>query len=127
MGEIMKRLLASDENVDIAFTLFKENITLDNIGEKLLFIYDAWDDADNDNQLLDIDSHISHISEWFDNFYDSVISDCIKDAKDSYEFDEKYNELTIEEQEQLDKYVGDYIYDMKDELVTYLQENGENE
>lgn len=127
MGEIMKRLLASDENVDMAFTLFKENITLDNICEKLLFIYDAWDDADNDNQLLDIDSHISHISEWFDNFYDSVISDCIKDAKDSYEFDEKYNELTIEEQEQLDKYVGDYIYDMKDELVTYLQENGENE
>lgn len=123
----MKRLLASDENVDMAFTLFKENITLDNICEKLLFIYDAWDDADNDNQLLDIDSHISHISEWFDNFYDSVISDCIKDAKDSYEFDEKYNELTIEEQEQLDKYVGDYIYDMKDELVTYLQENGENE
>lgn len=117
----MKRLLASDENVDMAFTLFKENITLDNIGEKLLFIYDAWDDADNDNQLLDIDSHISHISEWFDNFYDSVISDCIKDAKDRYEFDEKYNELTIEEQEQLDKYVGDYIYDMKDELVTYLQ------
>lgn len=123
----MKRLLASDENVDMAFTLFKENITLDNICEKLLFIYDAWDDADNDNQLLDIDSHISHISEWFDNFYDSVVSDCIKDAKDSYEFDEKYNELTIEEQEQLDKYVGDYIYDMKDELVTYLQENGENE
>lgn len=123
----MKRLLASDENVDMAFTLFKENITLDNIGEKLLFIYDAWDDADNDNQLLDIDSHISHISEWFDNFYDSVINDCIKDAKDNYEFDEKYNELTIEEQEQLDKYVGDYIYDMKDELVTYLQENGENE
>lgn len=123
----MKRLLASDENVDMAFTLFKENITLDNIGEKLLFIYDAWDDADNDNQLLDIDSHISHISEWFDNFYDSVISDCINDAKDNYEFDEKYNELTIEEQEQLDKYVGDYIYDMKDELVTYLQENGENE
>ena len=123
----MKRLLASDENVDMAFTLFKENITLDNIGEKLLFIYDAWDDADNDNQLLDIDSHISHISEWFDNFYDSVISDCIKDSKDSYEFDEKYNELTIEEQEQLDKYVGDYIYDMKDELITYLQENGENE
>lgn len=123
----MKRLLASDENVDMAFTLFKENITLDNIGEKLLFIYDAWDDADNDNQLLDIDSNISHISEWFDNFYDSVISDCIKDAKDIYEFDEKYNELTIEEQEQLDKYVGDYIYDMKDELVTYLQENGENE
>ena len=127
MGEIMKRLLASDENVDMAFTLFKENITLDNICEKLLFIYDAWDDADNDNQLLDIDSHISHISEWFDNFYDSVVSDCIKDAKDSYEFDEKYNELTIEEQEQLDKYVGDYIYDMKDELVTCLQENGENE
>ena len=127
MGEIMKRLLASDENVDMVFTLFKENITLDNIGEKLLFIYDSWYDADNDNQLLDIDSHISHISEWFDNFYDSVISDCIKDAKDSYEFDEKYNELTIEEQEQLDKYVGDYIYDMKDELVTYLQENGENE
>lgn len=123
----MKRLLASDENVDMVFSLFKENITLDNIGEKLLFIYDAWDDADNDNQLLDIDSHISHISEWFDNFYDSVISDCIKDAKDSYEFDEKYNKLTIEEQEQLDKYVGDYIYDMKDELVTYLQENGENE
>ena len=127
MGEIMKRLLASDENVDMAFTLFKENITLDNIGEKLLFICDAWDDADNDNQLLDIDSHISHISEWFDNFYDSVINDCIKDAKDNYEFDEKYNELTIEEQEQLNKYVGDYIYDMKDELVTYLQENGENE
>lgn len=127
MGEIMKRLLASDENVDMAFTLFKENITLDNIGEKLLFIYDAWDDADNDNQLLDIDSHILHINEWFDNFYDSVISDCIKDAKDNYEFDEKYNKLTIEEQEQLDKYVGDYIYDMKDELVTYLQENGENE
>ena len=123
----MKRLLASDENVDMVFSLFKENITLDNIGEKLLFIYDAWDDADNDNQLLDIDSHISHISEWFDNFYDSVINDCIKDAKDSYEFDEKYNELTTEEQEQLDKYVGDYIYDMKDELVTYLQENGENE
>lgn len=123
----MKRLLASDENVDMAFTLFKENITLDNIGEKLLFICDAWDDADNDNQLLDIDSHISHISEWFDNFYDSVINDCIKDAKDNYEFDEKYNELTIEEQEQLNKYVGDYIYDMKDELVTYLQENGENE
>ena len=123
----MKRLLASDENVDMVFSLFKENITLDNIGEKLLFIYDAWDDADNDNQLLDIDSHISYISEWFDNFYDSVISDCIKDAKDSYEFDEKYNELTIEEQKQLDKYVGDYIYDMKDELVTYLQENGENE
>lgn len=123
----MKRLVKANENIDNVFSLFKDAVSTDEIVSELKDAYQAWEDASQENQQID-DLQFSNLADWFENFYSSIIGDLITKAKENYDFEEKYNNLSNDEQNEVDNSVKDYVYNLKNDLVNDLQqENNENE
>jgi hypothetical protein len=121
----MKRLIADNEKLDNVFALFKDIVTVDSIVDKLIFVYASWDDAAEDNQQIDVDDSYGRLNDWFDLYYESVVTDCIRDAKDDFSFNEKYNEMSIDEQDDFERRLSDYIYDIKDEIIELMNDKEE--
>jgi len=115
----MKRLVAND-NVDDLMILFKQYISLDNITEMLGMIYSAWNTAKSENQ---VDEQYHTADEWFLDYYTSIVSDCIRDAREHYEFEDKYSNLSVEDMETLEIEIKQYIYENKNEIISMLQED----
>lgn len=123
----MKRLVKANENTDNVFSLFKDAVSIDEIVSELKDAYQAWEDASQENQQID-DLQFSNLADWFENFYSSIIGDLITKAKENYDFEEKYNNLSNDEQNEVDNSVKDYVYNLKNDLINNLQrENNENE
>jgi DNA replication initiation complex subunit (GINS family) len=116
----MKRLVIASENVDNLFSAFKEIVSVDDIASKIQEVYTAWDEAKENNQQLNGENYLS-IEDWFDSYYSSVIADCIKDAKDDYEFNEKYNNLTTSEEEELEERVDNFIVENKSTIISTIE------
>ena len=116
----MKRLVVASENVDSLFSAFKEIVSIDDISSKIQEIYTAWNEAKENNQQLDGEDYLS-IEDWFDSYYSSVIADCIKDARDDYEFNEKYDNLTTSEEEELEERVDNFVVENKSTIISTIE------
>lgn len=119
----MKRLIRANTNTDNIFSLFKELVSLEDIGEKLGEVYSAFKEAQENNQQIDEEDYIS-VDEWFNNYYSSVSSDCIKQAQEDFDFADKYKNLTTEEENEFIQKVIAYIFDNKDNIVNNIDNEG---
>ena len=114
----MKRL-SNNSNISDLFSLFKNYITIEDITNNLAYVYMAWETANIENNF---EENYSSIDEWFLDYYTSIVNDCIRCARDYTDFDKKYNNLQIEEQEELKNEVQQYIFESKDEIVSLMKD-----
>jgi hypothetical protein len=121
-----KRLVKATENSDNVFSLFKNDVSVEEISNELNDLYSAWNDASNDNQQMD-DLQFSSVDAWFDNFYTSIVDDLIVKAKEDFEFKDKYNNLSTDEQNELKEDIQNYILNLKSDVVENLQSNNDEE
>ena len=80
----------------------------------------------SDNQQID-EIKFSSVNEWFDNFYTSIVEDLIIKAKEDFEFEDKYNNLSTDEQDELKEDVQNYILNSKSDVVENLQSKDNDE
>ena len=121
-----RRLVKATENSDNVFFLFKNLISVEEISDELNDLYSAWNEASNDNQQID-EIKFSSVNEWFDNFYTSIVEDLIIKAKEDFEFEDKYNNLSTDEQDELKEDVQNYILNSKSDVVENLQSKDNDE
>ena len=121
-----RRLVKATENSDNVFSLFKNLISVEEISDELNDLYSAWNEASNDNQQID-EIKFSSVNEWFDNFYTSIVEDLIIKAKEDFEFEDKYNNLSTDEQDELKEDVQNYILNSKSGVVENLQSKDNDE
>ncbi len=121
-----RRLVKATENSDNVFSLFKNLISVEEISDELNDLYSAWNEASNDNQQID-GIKFSSVNEWFDNFYTSIVDDLIIKAKEDFEFEDKYNNLSTDEQDELKEDVQNYILNSKSYVVENLQSKDNDE
>ena len=121
-----RRLVKATENSNNVFSLFKNLISVEEISDELNDLYSAWNEAANDNQQID-EIKFSSVNEWFDNFYTSIVEDLIIKAKEDFEFEDKYNNLSTDEQDELKEDVQNYILNSKSDVVKNLQSKDNDE
>ena len=112
-----KRLIKANDTTDSLFTQFKQIVSIEEICSLIHEVYISWQNA---NLNKTIDENYNGFSAWFEDYYTSVTEDCIRKANDDFIFHDKYQELSVEEQNQLKNDIEDYIYENKNNINNQL-------
>ena len=115
----MKRLVAevSDDLMD----LFKQAVSVQDITDEISKAYTAFKEAQTNEQQLDNEDY-KDLDAWFDEYYSSIVPDCIEKAKDNYDFNQKYSMAEMSDIEDLKNKVAEYILNNKVGIFSQIQE-----
>jgi len=118
----MKRI-ANEQLIMKAFQEITSHVTLEKMIELLAKKYEVWQNA---TQTDIIDDGYVDKTLWFEEYYDSIINDCIEIAKqDNNELEEYLSVFTGEDMSELEEQLGNYILTNQEELLDNLNENNQ--
>jgi len=118
----MKKRLVASTTADTLLAQFKDIVSLDDIARMLHGLYMSWSSAQQEGL---IDEQYDSWSQWFDDYYDAITSDCIRQANENVLWHDLYADLLVEEQESLESKIKDYIKESKEQLQEIMSVSGE--
>lgn len=114
----MKRLIA--EVTDDLMDLFKQAVSVEDIADEVSKAYSAYEEATDNDQQLDEEQY-KDLDAWFNEYYTSIVPDCLERAKESYDFNDKYGLAEMSDVESLKEKVAEYINANKVNIFNLIQ------